>query len=104
MAKTPMLSTERDLALFSSLPQGDLDPLEIITSLMEQAPPECAPKAGVKCGDYSCPCPETAILISGCGPHQLSVDTGSGSVLTLALIEVLQSFKAAHPDQDISNR
>ena len=82
--------------------QGDLDPLDILNTLIDEGQDEFLPRAGVKCSE--CPCPESAILITGCGSDQLSEDTGEGSALTLALVEVLQSFKETYPDQDISYR
>jgi len=88
--------------LIDDLALGDLDPLDILNTLIDEGQAEFLPRAGVKCTE--CPCPESAILITGCGSDQLSEDTGEGSALTLALVEVLQSFKETYPDQDISYR
>jgi len=88
--------------IIDDLGLGDLGPLDILNTLIDEGQAELLPRAGVKCSE--CPCPESAILITGCGSDQLSEDTGEGSALTLALVEVLQSFKETYPDQDISYR
>ena len=65
--------------------------------------PVQVPKAGPRFEDGPvCSC--SSLLISGCQSHEYSQDSPKGGQLTLALLDVIKTWKKEYPDQDISSR
>ena len=61
------------------------------------------PKAGPRFEDGPvCSC--SSLLISGCQSHEYSQDSPKGGQLTLALLDVIKTWKKEYPEQDISSR
>jgi len=75
---------------------------QLFCAACEQVDRSVVPRAG-KCGDSTLP--EGAFtLISGCAAHETSADTGNGSALTMALIEIVKGIKEVDPEASISSR